>query len=370
MEFLNRFRNLSVLVAAILAQLLLLAYQVRSNQDVRLVRVWAVSAMTPLARVLEAGRAGGSRFLQDYFLLLGVRQENRKMKSELEQAEMENQYLRSQLSTADNAKALAIFQTTSRSKTLAAHNIGRTTDSSSQVIYVDRGSSDGVQKGFAVITPEGLVGKVINVFPKTSDVLLITDPSFAAYVVSQKHHVHGTLKGSGDGTVIVDHVENEETVDVGEMFLASGEDLIFPRGTPAGQVAVVRDGRGHKEIYLTPTGLQNGLDDVLIVTDGVHGSIPPVAAPDEAVHLLQPPAPDDSTPAADLPAQSGAHLTDLDRVTEKYRAIGEAQHHAFGDKNSPAPNYNLAPPAAGSGSTPPNAPSGGSDPSGVAPQHP
>lgn len=375
MEFLNRYRNLSVLLAAILAQLLLLAYQIRSNQDVRLIRVWAVSGMTPVARLLEDGRDGASRFFHDYFLLMGVRQENAKMKTELQRAEMDNQYLRAQLSTADNAKALAIFQTTSRSKTLAAHNIGRTTDTSSQVIYVDRGSADGVEKGDAVITPEGIVGKVINVFPKISDVLLITDPSFAAYVVSQKHHVPGTLKGRGDGTVIVDHVENEETVDVGEMFLASGEDLIFPRGTPAGPASVVRDGRSHKEIFITPSGLQNGLDDVLIVIDGVHGSIPPVAAPDEPVHLLQPPAPEDPVPTADLPAQGGTHLTDLDRVTEKYRAIGQAQHHIFGDKSTPAPNYNLAPPApAASGSAPPDAsstpPSGGAAPGSGAPQHP
>jgi rod shape-determining protein MreC len=354
MEFLNRYRNLSVLMAAILAQLMLLAYQVRSNQNVRLISVWAVSVMTPVARALEAGREGTSVFFRNYFLLVGVREESRKMKAELDQAEMENQYLRAQLASADNAKALSIFQTTSRSKTLAAHNLGRTTDTSSQVIYVDRGSSDGVQKGDAVRTPEGLVGKIINVFPKTSDVLLITDPSFAAYVVSQKHHVYGTLKGRGDGTVIVDHVENEQTVDVGEMFLASGEDLIFPRGTPAGQVAVVRDGRSHKEIYLTPTGLQNGLDDVLIILDGVHGTIPPEAAPDEPVHLLQPPAPDDSAAASDLPAQSGAHMTELDRVTEKYRSIGEAQHHVFGDKSTPAPNYNLALPSG----SPPNASSG------------
>ena len=78
---------------------------------------------------------------------------------------MDNQYLRAQLSTADNAKALAIFMPTSRSKTLAARNIGRTTDTSAQVILVDRGSLDGVQKGLAVITPEGIVGKVIGVIP-------------------------------------------------------------------------------------------------------------------------------------------------------------------------------------------------------------
>jgi rod shape-determining protein MreC len=342
--FLNRYRNLSVLLVAILAQLALLAYQVKSSQDVRLIRVWAVSAVTPLARVLEAGRSGASHFFHDYFLLLGVREENRRMKTELEQAQMDNQYLRVQLATADNAKALAIFKPTSRSKTLAAHNLGRTTDTSAQVIMVDRGSLDGVQKGMAVITPEGIVGKVINVFPTASYVLLITDPSFAAFVVSQKHHIRGTLKGKGDSTVTVDHVENEETVEPGELFLASGDDLIFPRGTPAGQVTLVREGRKNKEIYLTPTGIQNGVDDVLIVIEGAHGTIPDAPPQDQPVHLLPPPGPDGSSPEADVPAQSGARITDMDRVVQNTKALGAAQGHTFGDKNTPAPNYNQPPP--------------------------
>ena len=54
---LNRYRNLTVLVIAIVAQLALLAYQVKSNGEVRLIRVWAVSAVTPLARLIEGSRS-------------------------------------------------------------------------------------------------------------------------------------------------------------------------------------------------------------------------------------------------------------------------------------------------------------------------
>jgi rod shape-determining protein MreC len=318
MEFLlNRYRNLSVLLVAILAQLALLAYQIKSKQDVRLLHVWAVSAVTPLARVIEAGRYGGSHFFHDYFVLLGVREENSKMRAEMDRLQMENQYLHAELSTADRAQELA------------AHVIGHSTDSGANVIIVDRGSADGVQKGLAVVTPEGIVGKVINVYPPASFVLLITDPSFAAFVVSEKHHIHGTLKGQADGTVIIDHVQNEETVEPGELFLASGDDLIFPRGTPAGRVTVVRDGPNHKEIYLNPSGLQKAYDDVLILIDGVHGAIPDAPSPDQTVHLLPPPKPDEST-GTDVPAQSGAHVTDLDRAVEQ-KARSERQNDAPAD---------------------------------------
>src|SRR5579862_6399720 len=97
---LNRFRNVTILLALILAQLVLLAYQVKSNQEVRLIRVWAVTAVTPLARVLESGRSGVSRFFHDYFILLDVREENQRLKSDLNSVKMENQQLHAELSTA------------------------------------------------------------------------------------------------------------------------------------------------------------------------------------------------------------------------------------------------------------------------------
>src|SRR5580700_1485651 len=138
--FLNRYRNLAVLVAAILAQLVLLAYQVKSNGEVRLIRVWAVGAVTPLARALETGRSGLSRFFSDYFVLLGVHEENKRIKKDLDRIQMENQYLRTELDTADRAKSLAIFQSHSPSKTVAGHIIGNTTSAGAQVVIVDRGS--------------------------------------------------------------------------------------------------------------------------------------------------------------------------------------------------------------------------------------
>src|SRR5262249_1960658 len=116
MEFLlNRYRNLTVLLVAILAQLVLLAYQVKGNGEVRLIRVGGVPAVTPMARLIEGGRSSVSHFFSDYFVLLDVREENKKLKRDLERTEMDNQYLRTELETADRARALSIFQSHSPS---------------------------------------------------------------------------------------------------------------------------------------------------------------------------------------------------------------------------------------------------------------
>ncbi len=359
--FLNRYRNLSVLLVAILAQLILLAYQVKSSQDVRLIRVWAMTAVTPLARLIETARSGTSGFLHDYFVLLDVRDENKRIREELERSEIENQYLRAELSTAERAKSLAIFQATSDSTTVGARIIMNTTDTGGKTVVVDRGASSGIQKNMAVITAEGIVGKVIDVYPWTSNVLLITDASFGAGVVSVKNQVLGELRVH-TGAVMVDNVQNEEKVEEGEWFVTSGQDLIFPRGLKVGKVTVVRTGKSNKEIYLTPSGIQN-LTEVLIVTDSVqHGTMPEGPAQSQAVHLLKPPPGEESVPAAD-PSTSGAAatgapspsmVTDADRVTQRIKPLGP-----FGASNRPAPNFN-APPR-------PSNPTGAKPPSGSSP---
>jgi rod shape-determining protein MreC len=340
--FLNRYRNLSVLVAAILAQLVLLAYQVRTHGDVRLIRVWAVGAVTPLARVIETGRSGVSHFFSDYFVLLDVREDNKRMKAELDRIKMDNQYLRTELSTADRARSLAIFQTRSPSKTVAAHIIGNTTGAGAKVVFIDRGSSSGIEPGMAVITPDGIAGKVTKVFSTAAEVLLVTDGAFAAGVISQNNRVHGTFRGQGyEGTGKIEHVQNEQRIDQGEWFFTSGDDRIFPKGLPVGEVTTVHQGKTEKEIFVSLSGFKNGLEEVLIIIEGVHAPIPDAPVTNQTVHLLAPPPAEAGGDAPSAkPMETGPVSTDADRKKEQYRKLGEQQNHVYGERSNGAPNYN------------------------------
>src|ERR1700691_6187788 len=254
--FLSRYRNLTVLLIVIVAQLLLLAYQVKSNNNVALIRVWAVTAVTPVEQGLELVRRYTWGFVEDYFVLLGVRSQNDKLRNENGQLKIENNYLKSELATTHLVRALSVFEARSPSKTVAARVIGNGTGANSKVVFVDRGSTSGVEGGMAVVTPDGIVGKVVEAYPTASLVMLVTDPTFAAGVVSQKNHVHGTLKGQGHAECLVDYVQNEEHVDIGEWFYTSGDDRIFPKGFPVGQVTAAPNGKTFKEIYVSPSGMQ------------------------------------------------------------------------------------------------------------------
>jgi len=361
MEFiLSRYRNMTVLVFVLFLQILLLAYQVRSSTQLRTLRVWAVTGVAPFARFLESGRSSVYSFFNDYFILLDVREENRRYKMETNRLKLENNFLRTELATADRARALIEFKGRSPSKTLAARIIATST-SAKTVVLVDRGTSDGVYRGMAVITGDGIIGKVIDSFPLAAQVQLISDPLFGAGVVSQKNRVYGTLKGQGHNRCLIDRIQNEDKVEVGETFYTTGEDRIFPKGLPVGRVVSVQPGPIFKNVEVVPTGLANGLEEILIVLEGVHQEVPTPSSVAEQITILQPP-PGGSTPAGDgrsVPVGTPSHgvlSTDADRLAERYMKKEEQQGVKFGTFGSKPPNFSTLPPA-GTGATVPQAPS-------------
>jgi rod shape-determining protein MreC len=345
MDLLGRYRNVMVLALMIFAQLILLGYQVKSNQDIRLIRVWAVMAVTPIAKVIETVRSGTVDSVGRFVSFRDLAGENKSLGAQLGKLKLENQYLRSELRSADRAVALRAFQASSPSRMLPSRVIGMGTAASSRVVFIDRGSLAGVVRGMAVITPDGVVGKVTAAYPTASQVLLITDPTFAAGVISQKHRVRGTVRGQGQTSKCsVEYIQNEEKVDLGEWFYTTGDDGVFPRGLPVGTVASVQPGQTDKLVSLAPSGLQGGMEEVLVILEGVHQAIPEGQAPSFAVHLQPPPPGEGPAGEPEAPALS----TDADRLRQRYQKIGEAEGHKFGEGTPGAkpPDFNLDPDAA------------------------
>jgi rod shape-determining protein MreC len=322
----NRYRNFTTLILVLFAQLVLLAYQVKNKKDVPFLRFWTVTAVTPIATVIEDVRSGVAGFFENYFTLRDVRSENKRMRDELGRLKLENQFLKTELSTAERAKYLAAFEAQSPSKMLAARIIAAGTGANNKVVFVDRGSNSGVQKGMGVVTPDGIVGIVNAAFPTAAQVLLVTDPGFAAGVISLKNHTRGVLKGLNYGRCKVDYVENEQKVDMGEMFFTSGDDRVFPKGLTVGKTTAVHDGGSGKEIYVSPTALEDTPEDVLIILEGVDQAITEHQAPAKTVYLGKDSNPDDEQ----IAGPGDGVQTTADKVMEKYKQIAEQQGHKYG----------------------------------------
>jgi rod shape-determining protein MreC len=358
-SLLHRYRNITVLFVAIIAQLAAVAYQVRRDDNVPLLRIWAVSAVTPVATIIEDLRFGASGVFTDLFSFRGARDESRALKIERDHLRLENQLLKNELTAAQRAGSLAGFKAHTPSKMIGARVIGVTTGMNTRSVLINAGRLNGVRRGMAVVTPDGIVGRVLAEYPYASQVLSVTDADFAASVESQKNHTRGVLKGMGSGPAKVDYVPSGQKVEQGETFFTSGDDRIFPRGMPVGKVISVEDGATFQNIYVEPFVAEAAPEEVFVIVDPIHDEIPDAPPADTPVFL----GPDAQATASGAPP-TPSNGTQADKVVDQYKKIGAAQNHTFGEglPGSLPPNFNLKVP----GVNAPVGPGGATGGSGVA----
>jgi rod shape-determining protein MreC len=268
---LGRYRNLTILVGVLFLQVLGLAVQVKRSPDAehtRLIRIWAVDAITPFERVLVWAQNRSGNLWHNYFFLRGVRAENRQLKEQIEQMRLEQVRLSEDAAQARRLQSLLAFKEQTIAKTVPAQVIGSSGSDLSQSIYIDKGSNDGIAQDMAVITVGGIVGKVLRVYPTTSLVLMINDQSSGVGALLEKSRLQGVLRGSPNGELILDRVMSDEQVSPGDILLSSGGDQIFPKGLPVGAVTKVSPG---KELFLSikvkPAADLSRLEEVLVVTE-------------------------------------------------------------------------------------------------------
>src|SRR3954447_2228014 len=269
----SRFRNtanLIVLAAVLVLQVIGLAVQVQRTTEsgsTRLIRVWAISIVTPLTRTIVHTQTWFSDTFHNYVWLRNVRKENEDLKDEIVQMKMREVRLIEDANQARRLQLLLGFKENYVSKTVPAQVISTTGSELSRAIYIDKGQKDGIDAGMPVVVPEGIVGKVLRVLPTTSLVLLINDPSSGAGVILEKTRLRGILKGSPNGATMLQNVMSDEKVEVGERIVTSGGDLVFPKGLPVGTVVSVAPGQDlFLNIRVRPAAPISRLEEVLVIT--------------------------------------------------------------------------------------------------------
>ena len=309
----SRHRNTVVLVAVLFVQLIALAYQVRRpDSEVPLIREWVMMLVSPPQRLV----AGSFRLVVDgwnnYIDLRGARRDTASLEERLNQERIRNRELQDQIEEMRREEALSAFQETSPSTLLVARVIGGGASDQSRVIVLNRGREDGVRTDMAVITADGVVGKVKGAFTGSSQVLLITDEESGVGALLEKSRIHGVLRGENSDECQLRYVLNDEKVEKGEQLFTSGEDRVFPKGFPIGTVSAVEGGSDFKKITVKPAAGLNRLENVFIVLRGRELAMPGPTAPGIAPSDSTAPAPVSSTEQSStaVPAQSPAQATD------------------------------------------------------------
>jgi rod shape-determining protein MreC len=397
-NLLSRHRNVSILVAVLFAQILGLAVQVKragasgNTQDTRLIRVWAIRAVTPFEKSLVWMQASTGGLWHNYMYLRGVRAENRDLKQQIEHLRLEQVRLSEDAEQARRLQLLLNFKEKFISKTLAAQVIGTSGSEKSRSIYIDKGSSDGVQPDQAVITATGIVGKVLHVYgDHTSNVLLVNDQTSGVGVILEKSRLQGILRGTANGELAVEKIMSEEAVQPGERVLTSGGDQIFPKGLDVGTVSKVNPGAdSFLNIRLQPAAHLSKLEEVLIVTKVEDRAPSPAetAGPVRAVDILTrrlPSVPDKPpvtlapatgaagaiTPKPSAPSQSAAGAAVAPGLAatagQVVRAQSGAKPSSAGQSTAPQGNQSAAP-ISNAGTTPKLSPLAGDSGQGISAQ--
>ncbi len=183
-----------------------------------------------------------------YVNLIHVQEENTLLRGQVERLKLENNTLREKGFLADRLKIMLDYIEHSDVDMIPATVIGRKPSQWYDTITINKGSSDGIQIDMGVLSPQGIVGKVIHTGPHFAQVLLVSDRNSAIGALVQRTRDEGIVQGVDDSTVQLKYLPHDATVSVGDLLITSGMEGSFAKGLPVGQVEEIERNKG--EMFL------------------------------------------------------------------------------------------------------------------------
>jgi rod shape-determining protein MreC len=227
------------------------------------------AAATVLAP-LQSGAASVSSWLGGFGGYLpgaGLRRENEELRREVERLRREVQENREQVAAAARLERMLDFRTKTAFAMTAASVIGRDASGLYRTVLIDRGSADGVAHQLAVLSPDGVVGRVIKVFPHSALVLLVSDRSSGIDAIVQRTRDQGVVQGGGSSGCVLKYLDRSAEVEVGDAVVTSGMGGRFPKGVLIGQVSGINQGGDlFQSVDVRPSAGLDRLEEVWVVT--------------------------------------------------------------------------------------------------------
>jgi rod shape-determining protein MreC len=227
-----------------------------------------LTALSPIQAVIDRVANGSTGFVRNYFDLVNVRRDNERLRAELALMKT-NQSRMVELETENRHLAdLVDLKDVLGGESIAANVIGSDANGVARTLVISQGSSSGVQPGMAVLSFQGVVGKVVATSPHASRVLIIDDHNSALDSFDQRTRARGIVAGIVDDGLTMKYVERSQDVHPGDVIVTSGLDGVFPRGLLIGTIkGVSGEGPGmFLNVSIAPAVDFRGLEQVLVVT--------------------------------------------------------------------------------------------------------
>jgi len=203
----------------------------------------------------------GNRYV---FLMRTVR-ENERLKEEVDRLRLENAVMNELLTENERLRDTLNFRRLNPLSSVVAQVIGKEMSPTSSTITINKGSSNGIEKDMAVITPSGVVGRVQTVLPALSKVLLLTDPGSTLAVRVQRNREEGLLEGKLVNCALK-YVSYYADMQQGDLLVTSGLDGIYPKGLPVATIVRVtkREASAFQTVVAEPVVRFARLEEVLV----------------------------------------------------------------------------------------------------------
>lgn len=267
LSVLRRYRVIVIAASLCMVAILLISLNIKERKVPHLFEKIIFEVSSPFQKTIQSTVKGVKTLWGNYIFLVNLKEENAALSKTINALKEENLRLKEAVIANMRLRKLLLFKETFRNPMVSAEVISEDPSSWFKTILLDKGSKDGIEKKMAVVTSEGMVGRIIEVSKSVSKVLLSTDHSSAIDVMVQRTRARGILEGRVNQTCQLKYILRADDVRMGDDIISSGLGGMFPKGLLLGRVSKIKkEGPGlFQYIEVTPSVDFTKLEEVFIV---------------------------------------------------------------------------------------------------------
>jgi rod shape-determining protein MreC len=260
-----RQRSGWLFMAVVVGHILLISTQVSTRRGVPFLEALTFGVFAEVQRTTTSGLGGVRDVWQNYFALQQTRQENQQLRTELAQMRVGLQQERALAEQSRMLQKLLDMKMETPLKTTAAYVIAGAASPDFRTATIDKGTSDGLKPDMAVISPAGVIGRIILPTSRAAKIQLLIDRDAAAGAVTERGRAQGVVVGTGT-SLRLDHVPGTADIKVGDRVVTSGIEGIYPKGFEIGQIESIERRAGEfSAVNIRPAVEFSSVEAVLVV---------------------------------------------------------------------------------------------------------
>jgi rod shape-determining protein MreC len=268
-SFFRRYPIPAFIILLLLSGLVLISMRVKEREGGTFFDALLMEICSPFqSAATSVSRSIGGVF-QRYVSLTQVQQENEKLKRRVAELQSENHQMKEMALANVRLRSLLEFRQQWVTSMMGAEVIGQDPSPWFKSVTIDKGEKQGLRKGMAVISPEGVVGQILKTSPDYATVLLITDYNSGIDAIVQRTRAKGIVEGKEGNRCQLKYLLRTEDVEPGDVVITSGLDGKFPKGLMVGEIQGID--KRHFGVFqyaeLVPKVDLARLEEVFVITE-------------------------------------------------------------------------------------------------------